>query len=361
MMGFEPITLGRLIEILDSFKGRRIAVFGDYYLDRYVHGVMEDISREAPVPIVRFKKGGNIYSPGAAGNTAWNAADLGAEVYAIGVVGDDYAGKILMQELNLRGIDTSLMVVDPERITCTYEKTYAKSKYVKTGEWQQVARLDAENDEKISEKTKEMLIGGLRSILGEVEAVIVVDQVEEEDMGAVTREVLEELKEMASRSGKLFVADSRKRIGRFDRFGLIVPNDYEACEAAGLEEMYWREEITPEMVRRAGEILRERLGCDVIVTTGERGMTVFARDGKVVDVPTVPARGEIDITGAGDTVTASVTLALCCGADLIEAAQIGNLAAGVTVKKVGITGTATREEIIEEFKLRKVGGGERSC
>jgi rfaE bifunctional protein kinase chain/domain len=349
---------GVLSDILDSFKDRKVAVVGDFYLDRYVHGVMEDISREAAVPIVRFRKGGNIYSPGAAGNTAWNLSDLGAEVYAVGVIGDDYAGKILIQELSLRDIDTGYLVVDPMRITCTYEKTYAKSKYVKTGEWQQVARLDAENDERIGEETTRRLTGGVKALLDKVDAVVVVDQVEEEDKGTVTREVLEELKRMARSSGKLFVADSRKRIGRFDGFSLIVPNDYEAAEAAGVEEIYWRDEIGDEEIIRAGLTLRERLGCDVVVTRGERGMTAFKRSGEIANIPTVPAEGELDITGAGDTVTAAITLSLCSGAELIQAAMIGNLAARVTVKKVGITGTASKDEILSEFDQIKDSLGE---
>lgn len=347
-----------LSAILDSFIGKRVAVIGDFYLDRYVHGVMEDISREAAVPIVRFRKGGNIYSPGAAGNTAWNLSDLGAEVYAVGVIGDDYAGKILTQELSQRGIDTGYLVMDPMRITCTYEKTYARSKYVKTAEWQQVARLDAENDEKISDETKERLLSGLRSLLDRIDAVAVIDQVEEEERGTVTSEVLEELKRMALSSGKPFVGDSRKRIGRFNGFTLIVPNDYEAAEAAGIQEIYWRDEISEEEIIKAGAILRQRLDCDVIITKGERGISIFARDGSIVDVPTLPVEGEVDITGAGDTVTAVMTLSLCGGVDLIHAAIIANLAARVTVKKIGITGTASKEEVLREFDQVKgrVGG-----
>jgi len=338
-----------LSDILDSFRGKRVVVLGDFYLDRYVHGVMEDISREAAVPIVRFRRGGNIYSPGAAGNTAWNLSDLGAEVYALGVIGDDYAGKILTQELSLRGIDTSYLVMDPMRITCTYEKTYARSKYVKTPEWQQVARLDAENDEKISDETKDRLLDGLRALLDRIDAVAVIDQVEEEEKGTVTGEVLEELKRMVGSSGKPFVGDSRKRICRFNGFTLVVPNDYEAAEAAGVEEIYWRDEISEDEIIRAGTILRQRLGCDVIITKGERGMSIFERGGSVIDVPTIPVEGEVDITGAGDTVTAVMTLSLCSGVDLIHAAIAANLAARVTVKKIGITGTASKDEILMEF------------
>ena len=341
-----------LVEALSAFEGKRIAICGDFYLDRYILGVMEGISREAPVPIIQIEE--DAYSPGAAGNTALNVRALEAEVLAVGVIGDDVAGEIMRREFDRRGICHVHLLTDPSRHTPTYTKIYASSYH---GRRQQVGRFDRENREGLSSEMEDRLLDALKEAVEGVDGVIVVDQTEVTGAGIATPKLLRFLSGWAAESrlrfqeGRIVVGDSRKRINEFKGLTALVPNDYEATTASGFYEFHLDEDIGEEAVERAGAHLARTLGCEaVFVTRGQLGISVFEKEGSHTHVPTVPAEGEVDITGAGDTVSAAITLSLCAGLSFVEAAEIGNWAAGVTVKKLGTTGTASKEEIIQRFR-----------
>jgi rfaE bifunctional protein kinase chain/domain len=339
------LTRERLNEILEKFRGVRVAVVGDFYLDRYISGSMESISREAAVPVVRIES--DFYSPGAAGNTASNLSSLGAEVMAIGVIGPDISGEVMKREFAVRGIDTEHLIEVTGRHTPTFNKVYASSYH---GKKQQVARFDQENDSPIGGEAEARIVEALEQVSGECQAIVAADYAEIPDTGVLTRAILKKVASLSRERGILSVGDSRDRIGEFTDFAALVPNDYEAAMAAGVYRPHESRHITQDTVFVAGTELKELTRCRaLVITQGERGMTVFPAAGEPVCVETVACIGEVDATGAGDTVTAAIALSLAAGADIIEAAELANLAAGTTVKKLGTTGTPTPDEILSAF------------
>ena len=349
------LTESRVRELLARFRDARIAVLGDFYLDRYGMGTMEAISREAPVPIVRLKRrASNRYSPGGAGNTAVNLADLGARVWAVGVIGNDLYGGELRDQLAAKGADVNGLIEDDSRVTGAFEKFYASAYHSLP---QQVARVDTENENAIAPEVERRLIRKVRELLDDLDGMIVADYAEVEGTGVVTPALLQIVSARAARRDRMIVGDSRDRIGAFTHI-LGVPNDYEAAMAAGVYRSHTAQDVPDEVVAQSGKILTERLQRELIITRGRHGMTIFDRDGQFTHVPTRPARGQMDPTGAGDAVGAAVAASLGSGASLREAAEIANLAAGVTVVKVGTTGTATPDEIIAAFRrLDRPSGG----
>lgn len=341
------LSESRLCEILERLPSARIAVFGDFYLDRYGLGTMEAISREAPVPIVRLKRrASNRYSPGGAGNTAMNLAGLGAQLWAVGVIGADLYGGELKKQLAAKGADVSGLIEDGSRVTGAFEKFYAAAYHSLS---QQVARVDTENENPPAAEVERRLTDKLRELLDQLDGMIVADYAEVEGTGVVTPALLQIVSERAAERDRVIVGDSRDRIGEF-RHILGVPNDYEAAMAAGVYRSHTAQDVPDEVVRQSGEILTKKLQREVIITRGYRGMTLFDNDGRPTHVATRPAEGQIDPTGAGDTVGAAVAASLVSGASLHEAAEIANLAAGVTVVKIGTTGTATPDEILTAFR-----------
>jgi rfaE bifunctional protein kinase chain/domain len=336
------LTRERLEETLREFQGVKVAIVGDFYLDRYISGSMEAISREAAVPVVRIET--DSYSPGAAGNTACNLASMGADVVAVGVIGDDLSGRIMREELASRGIDAENLLAVSSRHTATFNKVYASSYH---GKKQQVGRFDQENDTPIGSKAEARIIEILKRLSTDCRVIVAADYAEIPDTGVVTKAILKEIEALSRGRGLLSIGDSRDRIAEFCGFSVLVPNDYEAAMAAGVYRPHESRNISDEVVLVAGRELHEITHCDTLcITRGERGMTVFPSTGNIISVPTMPCTGEVDATGAGDTVTAALALALSAGCDIVEAAELANLAAGTTVKKIGTTGSATHNEIL---------------
>ena len=339
------LTRERLEEVLQKFESMKVAVVGDFYLDRYIAGSMESISREAAVPVVRIQS--DSYSPGAAGNTACNLSSLGAEVFAVGIVGPDFSGEFMKKELSARAVITEHLLSVTTRHTPTFNKVYASSYH---GKKQQVARFDQENDSAIGAEAEGRLIEALERISADCHAIVAADYAETPDTNVLTDRIRMKVASLTAEKGVLSVGDSRDSIGKFLGFSVLVPNDYEAAMAAGVYRPHESDRITQETVLEAGKKLREVTRCQtVVITQGERGMTMFPEAGEPVCVPTVPCTGEVDGTGAGDTVCAAITLALAAGADMTEAAELANIAGGTTVKKIGTTGTPTHDEILAAF------------
>ena len=340
----DMLTERVLEEALKAFEGTRVAILGDFYLDRYIIGTVETISREAPIPIVQIEK--DTYSPGAAGNTALNVCDLGVQTYVVSVIGEDVAGEIMQKEFAKRGVDTSGMIVAADRHTPTYNKIYASAFH---GQMQQVARFDRENKTGLSPKVEDLLIEQVERTLDEMDAIVVQDQTEVRGTGVITDRVIQTA---ARRKDKITVGDSRNRLTALKGLTAVVPNEYEGTVAAGVHKG-GEEEITDEMVNQAGHRLLDILGSQyAMITRGEKGTTVFSKDKAPVLVPTVPAEGEIDVTGAGDTMTAAVAAGMAAGLSAEQAVALGNLGAGITVKKIGTTGTALPDELRAALRSR---------
>jgi rfaE bifunctional protein kinase chain/domain len=281
-------------------------------------------------------------SPGAAGTVTNNLSALGAGcIYAVGVVGEDGEGFDLQRGLRETRVDTRCLLTDASRFTPTYMKPIRRAE----GEERELERLDIKNRTPLDSATEERLIRALTGLLeGEtdrVDAVIVADQVEERNCGVVTDRLRKALAEMAETFPKaVFLADSRRRIGEFENL-ILKPNRREAAQALGEEA---DGDISFSQAQAGGLNMAARTGKPVFITLGAEGILVCVKDGAEL-IPALPIRGQIDIVGAGDSVTAGIVCALCAGASNAEAAVMGNLCASITIHKLGTTGTASPGEL----------------
>ncbi len=314
-------------ELLARFETKSVLVVGDIYLDENVFGVVTGISLEAPIPV--FEVHERKYNPGAAGNAACNVAALGAKTYMIGVVGNDPNADIVRKEFAVRNVDTSGVVADPDRPTNTYGKLRAGGHNTPT---QEVLRTDTPAPTFIAGAVEDRIVANIRSRAPEVDAIMVGDQVS----AVLTERVIAEIVACARKHKLLTVADSRKRAAAFKDFDIVTPNDREAGLATGVDV---HDEAS---LMQAGKALLS-FARNAMVTRGPNGITIFDRDNTIETVPILPC-DVIDVTGAGDTVTAAVTLTMLAGGSLRDAAFIGNAAAGVAVAQKGVV-TVTRAEV----------------
>jgi len=322
----------QLLSFLPRFKGRKVLVIGDMCLDEYILGEAYALSPEAPVPRMRLIR--RDYTPGGGANVCNCIASLGGDVLAIGIVGNDYHGQILLELMRQNKINVDGIIVEPSFTTTTFTKLLATKEHSPT---QQLALIDEYHQGEIEEKVRRELLDRVKKYISEVEAVVLADY----SYGVVGDEVIE----IVAEAKPVSIGDSRERIGYFKGIDFVVPNDNEAALAVGGKGK------EDEDVRRYGKLLLEKLSSKgVIITRGAKGMMVFPREGEIMDIPTV-ARQVFDVTGAGDVVTATVTLALLAGANLYESAQLSNIAAGIAVGRIG-TATVSLEELREEILTR---------
>ncbi len=321
----------RVFELLARFDRARVLVVGDIYLDENVFGTVTGVSLEAPVPIYEVQE--RRYNPGAAGNAACNVAALGAKTYMVGYVGHDANADIVRREFEARSVDTSGLVVHPTRPTNTYGKLRAGAFNAPS---QEILRTDTPSPVFIDGETEEAVMAHIRRLAPQVDAIVVVDQV----ASVATERVLAEVVAQAKAHKLITVGDSRGRAGSFSGFDVVVPNDREAGIGAGIDV------DNEASLHAAGKALL-KVCSNALITRGPKGITVFSADGAIADVPIVPCP-VVDVTGAGDTVTAAVAVSLVAGGTLQEAAVIGNAAAGIVVGKPGVV-TAPLSELRQAF------------
>ena len=311
---------------LDHFAGKKICVVGDIIADVYIFGKPYRLSREAPVVVVKYEES-KIY-PGSAGNTINNLAALGAEVYPVGFIGSDSIGGKLMDFFtSTKNIEIAgIMQHAGETITKT--RILAGDTHVPK---QHVIRIDRDDRRKNTAKEKALLMERLSGIASRVDAIIVSDY----GHGAVNSKVLEFVKDAAKKT--IVVGDSRYSLKKYTGLTIITPNESEAYTLAGLPDDEPIEEVGKKVL--AAMNLKA-----LLVTRGNRGMTLFLRNGRVHHIPISGKDDVTDVTGAGDTVCSAVALSLASGADFLTAAKIANYAAGIVVMKRG-TATVTVEEL----------------
>lgn len=308
-------------ELLARFSKARVLVVGDIYLDENVYGVVTGVSLEAPIPIYEVHE--RKHNPGAAGNAACNVAALGAKTYMVGYVGDDVNADIVRKEFAVRNVDTSGLVVHPTRATNTYGKLRAGGFNIPT---QEILRTDTPTPVFVEGEVEDQIIANIRARAKEVDAIIVTDQVK----SVATRRVLDAVVECARQHKLITVGDSRGRAGEFHGFDVMVPNDREAGIGTDIDV------IDEETLNAAGKALL-KVCKNAAITRGQHGIRVFSADGSMADFATqVEPSSVVDVTGAGDTVTAAVTVTLVAGGTLHDAAVVGNYAAGVAVAQRGV-------------------------
>ncbi len=334
----------RLKSILEGFRERKILVLGDFYLDAYwiIDKTKSTLSLETPWhtnPVIEQR-----YSPGAAGTVTNNLASLEVgEIYTLGVIGEDGFGNSMLERLAANGCITDFMITATDRVTPTYLKPIHRGY---EGVETEGPRFDIENQTMMPTDVEDRLLRALRQCVTQVEGIIVGDQMPHDNRGVITDRVRAEICQLAVEfPDKLFFVDSRTRIEKY-HYVTIKPNRFEAKRAVNPD--WIGAEVDIEEAKRCGQILTERTEKPLFLTVGREGILVF-HDGRIEHVQGVPLDADTDPVGAGDSVSAAVAAALCGGADYVEAAQVGNLVASITVTKIGTTGTASHTEVIDRF------------
>ena len=327
----------RLEELLAAFPSKRIAVLGDFCMDIYWHADMtrSQLSRETPrfpLPVVREE-----FSAGGAANVAWNLAELGVgTVQAIAIFGDDWRGRELGRVLAERhGVDLRHVVTAPGRVTPAFAKP------VRHGfdSEQEDSRLDFENAAPAPRALEDRVLAHLAAAMADLDALLVANQIHHSLISPHVRDRLLAL--AAEHPEVVVIADSRDEIGAFP--GVVLkPNELEAARV--FQPDVAPADITDDVIRDSGRRLAQRAGKPVFLTVGDAGALVFDGD-RCDSVPGFPQRPPLDIVGAGDTFIAALAAALASGATSVEAATVACLAASVTVKKLGITGAASPQEL----------------
>ena len=338
------MRLARLQELLSRFPHVRVAVFGDYFLDKYLvaDAALTEVSLETGLDAYQVVEVRS--SPGAAGTVTNNLATLGVgELVAVGVIGEDGEGFDLRRRLQGHGVRINHLLSWPGVVTPTYMKPMLRTA---DGSERELNRLDIKNRAPMPPSLESALLARLRTVSERVDAVIIADQIAERELGVVTDRVREEVAELArSRPDVIFFADSRANIHLF-RDVIIKPNKLEAARAMGYDGP--EEALGLADAQRLGPELSQRVGKPVFVTAGADGIVV-ADGERHTHIPAIPVSGPVDIVGAGDSTTAGIVAALCAGASLAEAAVVGNCVASLTIQQLGTTGTADRRQVAERF------------
>ena len=305
-----------LSEGIDQFSSCRILVVGDVIMDEFLWGRVERISPEAPVPVVEVE--GESLVLGGAGNVVNNIISLGGQAVLCGVIGNDAMGRELVHMLQKMNSPTDGLVVEDRRPTTIKTRVVAHS--------QQVVRVDREERELVTEASIESIIHSVKEQMGSIDAIVVADY----GKGVVTRSLMDGLRSLRQGGQTILAVDPTIRnVALYKDVTLITPNNHEAQQMAGIHIE------DDQSLRRAGAHLLEELGCQtVLITQGDKGMTLFEGNGETTRIPTV-ARKVFDVSGAGDTVIATFTLALAAGLTPGQAAVLANLAAGIVVGEIG--------------------------
>lgn len=327
------VLLSRLIETMDHFSKSRILITGDVMLDHYVWGRVDRVSPEAPVAVVGVTE--DSYRLGGAANVAHNITRLGGQASILSVIGNDGEGARLSGDMNRIGIDTTGLLPVPGRPTTTKSRVMAHN--------QQLLRIDREVRSEIpTDLQKEVLEIFSQKIL-QTDAVIFSDYAK----GMLAPFMVREMISLCQKNAVPILVDPKvASIDFFRGATLLTPNHLEASRSSGVE-------INDEpSLLAAGQVLLERTeSLAVLITRGEAGMTLFEK-GEHLHASHIPAvaKDVFDVTGAGDTVMATLALAHAAGASLLEAAVLANLAAGIVVGMVG-TSTVSKENLKEVLSL----------
>lgn len=314
---------------------KSILVIGDMVADVYVDGRISRISREAPVLIL--EKAGEKVVAGGAANVVANAATLGAQVYAVGVIGDDEYAESLRMILKDLGVHIEGLVRDKSRPTISKTRIIAGGRATVS---QQIVRIDSESKEPLSKKVEAELLTKIDKILPKVDGIIMSDY----GSGTITANARKLITRYALKQKLPSIVDSRYDIGDFAGVGYIKQNDSELGAFVG----HQLNDVTDLI--EAGTQLLTKLNVDgVLITRGDKGMSLFERNGATHHIPVSDMSEVFDVSGAGDTCVAAFLLSLTAGAQPVLAAKIANVASGIAVRKLG-TSTVSANELIAKLE-----------
>jgi len=325
------ITEKRFYELIGGIEGKKIAVIGDLMLDHYLWGSVVRISPEAPVPIVDITE--ESYRLGGAANVGNNIEEMGGIPILIGIIGNDNSGRILLDIMKDKNFDNEGVIIDDSRPTSIKTRVIAHN--------QHVVRTDRELRDEINEKTCNEILSIFKKKIGEVDAIILQDY----NKGVLSRELIKGIINEANKWQRIIAVDPKfNNFFEFKNVFIFKPNRKEAEASLGFKI------DSEERLKIAGNLIKQRLNCkNVLITRGEKGMSLFEESGRFIEVET-KAREVHDVSGAGDTVISILTMILVSGGDVLEAATIANYAAGVVCGEVGIV-PIKKEQIIEAFSV----------
>jgi len=325
----------RTRELLGRFPQATILIVGDVMLDHFVVGRVNRISPEAPVPVVEHDR--DEYRAGGAANVAHNVRALGGSAELVGVIGADAMAERLKQELDARHVGIGGLVTDSSRRTTTKLR-------IVTDRNQQVARVDYETDEEVAGSVEDLVRGNIDRFASAAGVILISDYLK----GTITRTLVDDIVAKGRKRRIPVLVDPKiPHIDYYRGATLVTPNHHEAEVATHMRVR------TDEDATRAAQVFRERAACEhVLITRGERGMCLLEGP-SAVHFPSV-AQEVADVTGAGDTVIATLALAMAAGASMAEAASLANHAAGIVVAKFGAA-TVSPEELADA--VERLDGG----
>ncbi len=314
----------KLIKILDNFRGKKIGVIGDLMLDHFIWGGIKRISPEAPVPVILVER--ESFVPGGAANTANNIIALGGGAHLVGIIGSDEPGNRLKTELKKRKIGSIGIFSDCNRPTTQKTRLIVKN--------QQIARIDREEVRPVSQRQEKKALDYVKSQLKNWDGLVFSDY----NKGFITKNLAQKIISLAKNQKKPIIADIKPvNAGYFRNVTILNPNKKEATIMTGENK-----------IMKAGKIIQKKFNCSVLIKQGVQGMTLF--ENNKTKHFTATAKKVFDVVGAGDTVAAVLALALVSGANLSQAAEIANRAAGIVVGKAG-TAVVLPEELKKELQV----------
>ena len=329
------IDIKKLREYIKNLNEAKILIVGDLALDEMVYGDTERISREAPVLILQHTH--TNYILGGASNAAHNASTINnGKATVIGIIGNDYQGEELKEAFKKAGINCDNLIMDENRKTVTKTRISGSCSQSVT---QQIVRIDRQTNAPISKETESKIIDKIIKLIPEHDAVILSDY----HLGTLSDKVIETVTETAKQYNKIVVVDAQKNLNRYKGVTSMTPNLPDTQKHVGY---YLKDKA--DYLLAANKLIGETDAESILITCGSQGMVIVTKDGKYNHIPVFNKSKVFDVTGAGDTVTATYTLALAIGAEPVYAAIIGNIAASIVIKQFGCA-TTTINEILNSI------------
>lgn len=329
----DTLSKTKLRQRINELSRGRVIVVGDLLIDELLEGKPERISREAPVLILEHVDTQLI--PGGAANTANNIVALGGSCHAIGVCGEDEYADKLLKLFSSAGINQGL-VADQFRPTTVKTRILSKSHSFS----QQLLRLDRISHEPVSPAIEDQLAAQINKVATQYQAIVLSDY----RGGVITPRVIEACRSAAKAHRLKLIVDAQNELERFQRATVLTPNQPDAEKMVGFAI------DSRETLQKAGEMLLKLTNAEaVLITRGSQGMALFQEGAEMIELPVFNKSEVFDVTGAGDTVVATMSLALVTGSTWSEAMALGNLAAGIVVKKQG-TATTSIKEMLETLE-----------
>ena len=329
------ISKQKLLDYIKKLDEPSVLVVGDLALDEMVYGDTERISREAPVLILQHTH--TNYILGGASNAAHNVSDLNkGKVSVIGVIGDDYHAEDLKNAFRSANINCDSLITDKSRKTITKTRISGTCSQSVT---QQIVRIDRQTNAPLSKDTELKIVERIEELLPKHDAVILSDY----HIGTLTDKIINTVVNLAKKYNKVVIVDAQKDLHRYRGVSSMTPNLPDTQKHVGF---YLKNKA--DYLLAGNKLIEQTDAPSVLITCGDNGMVVVEKGGKYVHIPVFNKSKVFDVTGAGDTVTASYTLALAVGAEPVYAAIIGNIAAGIVVKQYGCA-TTTIDEILSSI------------